>query len=48
MPECNSCSVEDICDECAEGFYWLEVFMECTEYVECTETEHEAYMDNGE
>jgi hypothetical protein len=46
MADCTSCSVVDICDKCAEGFYWL--VDECKAHVECKETEHEAYNDNGE
>jgi hypothetical protein len=45
MPECISCSVEDVCDECTEGFYWLESMSKCKAYVECKENEHKAYTD---
>jgi hypothetical protein len=48
MPECISCSVEDICDECSKGFYWYEFKSECKAHVECKETEHEAYTADGE
>jgi hypothetical protein len=48
MPECNSCSVEDICDECAEGYYWIDILSECRAYVNCTETEYESYTIEGE
>jgi hypothetical protein len=44
MPDCINCSVEDICDECAEGFYLLE--SECKAYVECTEEEYEEYISD--
>jgi hypothetical protein len=44
MPECNSCSVEDMCDKCNEGFYWL--VSECKAYVECTEEEYEEYISD--
>jgi hypothetical protein len=48
MPECASCSVEDICDECSEGFYWIEKWGKCNAYVECTVAEYSEFLGYGE
>ena len=35
MGECDRCSVNDVCDECSEGFYWWASEGRCEAFVEC-------------
>jgi hypothetical protein len=44
MKDCLHCSVDNVCDECAEGFYWIEKWGECKGLVECTDLEFEEYI----
>ena len=42
MTDCLHCSVEDVCDECAEGFYWF--VSKCKAFIECTKEEYSEYI----
>jgi len=48
MTHCDKCTVDDICTQCADGFYWWVEYGICKDFVECGSDTYESWTHEGE